>query len=179
MVRWPKVFIAATLVSMLAVPLAASGYKGRDHSVRAVFTGTATWLFPGVTPSNCTVATTVTDAIGHLSDIGLVYTHWTHCPADPQNIMDGRMTITTLLGDKLFGEYDYDPAGTSHEIPLTITGGTGRFRGATGILVGTFTVTQQFMRTPECAVLPANPLPCMDFTVPWPWVSFSVGTIRY
>lgn len=174
MTRWPKVFLSATLVTMLAVPLAGSGHKGKDLPIRAIFVGAATWQFPGTTPSNCTVATTVTSAVGHVPYLGHVAVSSTHCPAEAGYVIDGKMTITTADGAKLFGEYDYDPASTSHDIPITITGGTGRFWGATGTVVMTFTVTQQFKR--GCA----DPIPfnCMDFTVPWPWTSVATGTVR-
>ncbi len=50
--------------------------------------------------------------------------------------LDGEFTIDTASGDRLFGTYDlcFDPTISFYTETLWITGGTGRFEGASGTL---------------------------------------------
>lgn len=48
-------------------------------------------------------------------------------------------------GDILYGVYDYDPNSDSNSIPVTLTGGTGRFADASGAAVVTYRVRQRLV----------------------------------
>jgi hypothetical protein len=85
------------------------------------------------------------------------------------------MVLTAANGDELYGTYDYVP-GPPTPIPVTWTGGTGRFEGVSGSALMTWRVVQQFI--PGCNPVP-NPFPCYDFFVPWPWTATLEGTISY
>lgn len=166
---------AVAVAILLALPVAASA-QAVDRPFKATFEGAATWDWPGVHPSGCTIVTTVTNAVGQATHLGRTVLYSSHCPAEPLYVVDGRMTLVASNGDKLFGRYDYDPTSTSHAIALAVTGGTGRFAKATGTLVGEFTVIPQLV--PGCNPVP-DPFPCFDFSVPWPWYQIVTGTIRY
>jgi hypothetical protein len=170
-----RMFLFAVLIGVLAVPAASSAQNGTDRPFNATLTGSAEWLWPGVTPSNCTVATTLTEASGQATHLGrVVLTSW-HCPGEPGYIMDGRMTITAANGDTLTGQYDYDPTSKSNIIAVAWTGGTGRFANATGAVALRFLVEQQFKE--GCSPVPS--FGCFDFSIPWPWSATIVGTISY
>jgi hypothetical protein len=176
MARWHKLLIAAVLLGLAIVPIAASGQSGTDRPFKATLTGSATWAWPGVSPSDCTIATTLTDAKGEATHLGTVVVSMSHCPGEPAYVNDGRITITAANGDVLEGRYDYDPTSTSRSIPVSFTGGTGRFAQASGVAVLDFVVVQQFI--PGCNPVP-NPFPCFDFSIPWPWSATIAGTISY
>ena len=175
---------SASPVSPSPTPTMASGTAAASASVPATpvkpfearFTGSARWAFPGESPSNCAIVTTLTDSMGQSTHLGRVAASWSHCPAEPAYVTDGRLTITAANGDMLFGRYDYDPTSASHSFPVSWTGGTGRFAQASGSVVVAFTVIPQFI--PGCNPEPA-PFPCFDFSVPWAWSATATGTITY
>jgi hypothetical protein len=171
---WPRFLFAAALIT-LVVP-AASGQQGADRPFKATLTGSSLWGFPGVSPSDCTIATILTDSTGQATHLGRVVATWSSCPAEPAYVIDGRLTITAKNGDMLFGRYDYDPTSASYSFPISWTGGTGRFAQASGSVVGVFKVVPQFF--PGCIPDP-DPFPCFDFSVPWPWSGTITGTITY
>jgi hypothetical protein len=163
------------MFAVLLVAPAVHAQDGTDRPFKAKLTGAATWDWPGDWPSGCMVATTVTHATGQATHLGLTVLLSTHCPAQPTYADDGRLTLTAADGDMLYGTYDYVP-GPAAPTPVTWTGGTGRFEGASGSAVMTFRVVQQFI--PGCNPVP-NPFPCYDFSVPWPWFGTLEGTISY
>jgi hypothetical protein len=169
-------FFAAALIGVLAVPAASSAQDGADRPFSATLTGSATWLFPGDTPSQCTIVTTLTESTGQATHLGRVAALWSHCPAEPGYVIDGRVTITAANGDTLTGQYDYDPTVKSNILAIAWTGGTGRFANASGAVAVTYNVIQQFI--PGCNPVP-KPSACYDFSVPWPWSATMVGTISY
>src|SRR5512144_2291228 len=111
------VLLSVALITLL-VPVASYGQDGVDRPFRAVFTGSATWSWPGTWPSHCTIVTTVTDATGQATHLGSVVVSASHCPAEPAYVIDGRMTITAANGDTLTGQYDYDPQSTSQSVAV-------------------------------------------------------------
>lgn len=176
MKRWPKFLFAAVLTTLLVMPMAASGQQGTDRPMKAKFTGTASWEWPGDWPSGCAMVTTVTRATGQATHLGLAVLTSSHCPAEPTNKEDGWITLIAANGDMLYGRYDYDPAPGPQPPPVIWTGGTGRFAGASGSAIMTYKVVPQFI--PGCDPDP-NPFPCYDFSVPWPWSATLTGTISY
>lgn len=176
MKAWRILWFAAALVTLLVVPTASFAQEATDRPFQAVLTGAAHWGFPGVSESNCSVATTFTEATGQVTHLGRVETSWSHCPGEPAYVLDGRGTFIAANGDMLFGKYDYDPTSKNPTIAITWTGGTGRFARASGSVVSTYTVVQQFI--PGCDPVP-DPFPCFDFSVPWPWSATLTGTITY
>ena len=173
---WPRFLFAAALITLLVVPMAASGQEGTDRPFKAWLTGSAHWDSPGVSPSNCTIVTTLTDSMGQATHLGRVVASWSHCPAEPEYVTDGRLTITAKNGDMLSGRYDYDPTSGSNSFSVSWTGGTGRFAQASGSVVLAYTVIPQFI--PGCNPEP-DPFPCFDFSVPWQWSATATGTITY
>jgi hypothetical protein len=173
MTRLGTLLFVAALVSLVAVPSVAAGPRGTDRPFKAALTGVVLYEFPG--PA-CPIVTTVTESSGRATHLGRVAASWSHCPAAPEIVMDGMVTITAANGDTLTGTYDYDPASPILSFPINWTGGTGRFSDATGSVIGVYTVTPQFI--PGCVPDP-DPFPCYDFTVPWPWSGTLSGTINY
>lgn len=171
------VVLAVILLSgLFLLRMATAAEGGTDLPFKATLTGSASWEFPGSTPSNCTVATTFTQATGQATHMGQIEAFWTHCPADPQIIIDGRLKLIAANGDELYGTYDYDAAGESNEIPITLNGGTGLFADASGAVIASFEAIPQFI--PGCNPDP-DPFPCFDFSIPWPWSATITGTISY
>ena len=164
------------LFSLLVVPLTSAEKGGSDRPFRATLAGSAHWEFPGVWPSNCTEVTTVTNAAGQGTHMGLIETSWSHCPAEPDYVNDGRLTLIAANDDKLYGTYNYDPDSESNDIPVTLNGGTGRFVDASGAVVLTYDVIPQLI--PGCNPEP-DPSSCFDFSVPWPYSATLTGTIGY
>lgn len=164
------------LFSLFVVSMAFADKGGTNLPFKATMVGSARWEFPGVSPSNCTVVTTFTEPTGEATHMGQVQAYWSHCPAEPDYVNDGRLRIVAANGDELYGTYDYDPASASNEIPITLNGGTGSFADASGTVVATYDVIPQFV--PGCDPEP-DPFPCMDFSVLWPWSATLIGTISY
>lgn len=168
--------LAAALISLLVVPVAIAGEGGTSRPFEAALAGSATWGFPGVSTSDCTIVTTFAEMTGQATHLGRVSAFSSHCPAEPGYVNDGRWTFIAANGDRLYGIYDYDPASESNEIPMTLNGGTGRFTDASGVVVVTYHVIPQFI--PGCNPVP-DPFACLDFSVPWPATWIITGTITY
>jgi hypothetical protein len=189
MKRWGLSLFTLAFVTLLAVPAPIAGQGGRgcrpdrDHDrtapprpFKAVLTGATHWEAPGTSQSSCTIVTTVTQSTGQATHLGRISAYWTHCPAEPDNVLDGWVTITAANGDTLLGRYDNDPANPFAAFPISWAGGTGRFADASGAAVATFTVTPQFI--PGCVPEP-DPSACYDYAVAWPWSATLKGTISY
>jgi hypothetical protein len=162
------------LVSLVVVPMVSAAMNGTDLPFKATLSGSARWEFPGSSPSDCAEVTTFTEATGQATHMGQVKAYWSHCPAEPDYVNDGRLKLIAANGDELYGTYNYDPLSDSNEFPITLTGGTGSFADASGTVVVTYDVIPQFI--PGCNPEP-DPFPCMDFSVPWPWSATLTGTI--
>jgi hypothetical protein len=120
------------------------------------------------------VVTTLTEATGEATHMGRIEASFSHCPAEPEIINDGRLRIVAANGDELYGTYNYGPEYEGDEIPVTLDGGTGAFADASGAVIMKYEVIPQFI--PECNPEP-DPFPCMDFSVAWPWSATLTGTI--
>lgn len=169
--------LAVILVSSLfIIQMATAAEGGTDLPFKATLAGTARWEFPGSTPANCIVVTTITEATGQATHMGQVEALFFHCPADPDIVDDGRLTLIAANGDELYGTYNYDPLSESNAFPVTLSGGTGLFADATGNISLTYEVVPQFID--GCNPDP-DPFPCMDFSIPWPWSATFAGTISY
>jgi hypothetical protein len=164
------------LVSLFVVSMAFADIGGTDRPFKATLVGAARWEFPGSSPSNCAEVTTLTEATGQGTHMGQIEAFWSHCPAEPDNVNDGRLRLVATNGDELYGTYDYDPNSESNDIQITFNGGTGSFEDASGTVVATYEVIPQFI--PECDPEP-DPFSCFDFFVPWPWSATLTGTISY
>ncbi len=164
------------LISLFVVYVASAATGGTDRPFKATMAGSAHWELPGSSPSNCTIVTTLTEATGQETHMGRVEAFWSHCPAEPDYVNDGRLKIIAANGDDLYGTYDYNPNSASNVIPITLNGGTGSFAEADGAVVATYVVIPQFI--PGCNPVP-DPVPCFDYTVPWPWSATLTGTISY
>lgn len=170
------VLVLALLASPFIIQAAKAAQGGTDLPFKATLTGAARWEFPGSTPSNCTVVTTMTDATGQATHMGKIQAIMTHCPAEPEIVNDGRITLIAANGDKLYGVYNYDPNIDSDNFPITLNGGTGLFVEASGTVIITYQVEPRFIE--GCNMEP-DPFVCMDFSVAWPWSATLTGTISY
>ena len=168
-------FVVILLSSLYFVGIATAAKGGTDLPFKATLTGTARWEFPGSTLSNCEITTTITEATGQATHMGKIEAYWSHCPAEPDIVIDGKLKLIGANGDELYGTYDYNPMSESNEISITLNGGTGLFADASGTVIATYDVVPQFI--PGCT----NPDPflCMDFSIPWPWSATLTGTISY
>ncbi len=168
------VIAVIVLVSLFVVSMALAGIGGTNRPIKASLAGSARWEFPGTSPSNCSVVTTLTAATGQGTHMGQIKAFFSHCPAEPEYVNDGRLTLVAANGDELYGIYNYDPNSESNDFPITLTGGTGSFANASGTIVLTYEAIPQFI--PGCNPDP-DPFPCFDFSVPWPWSGTMNGTI--
>jgi hypothetical protein len=186
MVNRSKLAFVATFLLLLLVPALGYGQPPDDRMwgrhdgpgylpFTASFEGAAHWGFPGDSPSDCEVATTLTEAQGQASYMGRATLSSSHCPAMTGYTADGRLTIKAANGDLLFGRYDYDPSDSSLVFPIEWVGGTGRFARASGTALMKAGIEPKF--TPGCVVDSANPVPCFDYSVPWPWWATLKGFI--
>jgi len=169
-----RLLMASALVALcVVVPVATGATGGSDRPFKATFTGLVTHG-----PGRCDIVTTNITATGEVSHLGRAEASWSHCPLQPAGDDDGQMTIVAANGDTLYGEYDWSPAYNvgNDTPPITFAGGSGRFEDATGSIVGTFELIPQFVA--GCNPVP-DPVPCYDFSVPWPWSATFVGAISY
>ena len=128
------VIAMAVLLVLAMAPGAVAKEHGTDRPIWANLSGEVNFYMQA--DPGCPVLT-VSDSYGTMSHLGRVWIHWTHCPpiTHPE-YTNQSFTITAANGDTLFGHHNInvDP-GT-----MDITGGTGRFAGATGHLLVTFQV---------------------------------------
>lgn len=174
MKRSRMLVIAAALVGLLLVPAASAGQGGTARPFHTTLVGSIHWEFPGVSPSNCAAVTTLSEGTGEATHLGRVTVAWSHCPEEPEYIGDGRMILTAANGDQLYGTYDHDDLSS-----VTVTGGTGRFSGATGSLVNNIVVVPAFLPSPPCDPDTSVPPGCLNVYVPWPATWSLTGTISY
>ncbi len=173
MKRSRMLVIAAAFVTLLLVPTASAAQGGTDRPFHTTLVGSIHWESPGVSKSNCAVVTTLGEGTGEAIHLGRVTVAWSHCPAEPDYIMDGQMILTAANGDQLYGTYDHDNLSS-----ITVTGGTGRFSDATGSLVNNFVVVPVFWPMPPCDPN-TDPMGCTNTTVPWQATWSLTGTINY
>jgi hypothetical protein len=91
-------------------------------------------------PKGCGAGfTTITDAKGPVSHLGLSQWHSEHCFGPAGQLLDAEFVLTAASGDKLYGTYtgNCDPPGAIGEqvscrSNLVFSAGTGRFEHASG-----------------------------------------------
>ena len=113
--------------------------KAVDVPFAGVVTGEAVFDF-ATNPKACASAfTTVTSAKGQASLMGLVTWESQHCLGPESQILDAELVLTAANGDKVNATYTGSCAGSgvigepvTCTGSATVTGGTGRFEGATG-----------------------------------------------
>ena len=167
------VLVAAALAALAAVPTASAGKAATPF--KATLKGSVAYYVPDVCPPSCRTFTTMVYASGQATGIGRITIKSWHRPYDPDNHRDGHVTIVAADGDRLYGRYDYKG---SDVIPVTFTGGTGRFDGASGTAVMKARVTMRFKAAPPCDKK-TDAFACLDPDVPWPWSATISGTIEY
>jgi hypothetical protein len=132
-----QTLIGLLVLVALALPMHAAAAD--RVPLKAAETGTFQLLGP------CETSGIVVDVTGsgHATHLGDFTTHYRECfVAATGAVTDGSFTLTAANGDMIFGTYggQVSPTGDStvfaYEDPGVITGGTGRFAGASGI-VGT------------------------------------------
>ena len=121
----------ALLLSVVAMPMAVAARGGTDRPVRAELTGSLTWdLF--VEGAECDVVTK-TESTGTMSHLGRVSASWRHCPLmdDSGGYEKGHVVFTGRHGSV---EGVYEDADGMAPFVISVTGGTGRYWGASGTL---------------------------------------------
>ncbi len=180
--RFPIAVLVVALVTLMTAPGAYAGRGGTDRPFRATLVAEAYWDFTGEARPDCGPVTTLTNPTGRATHMGKVTASQSHCPALDEYIGDGRLTMVAANGDRVFGTYDYDPYGPD-VIPITITGGTGRFKGASGSLTEVYSVEPQFSAVcttePVCVDVSGDGSLYLDLSARWPWSATLTGTITY
>jgi hypothetical protein len=123
MFRRSIVVLSAIVLVLAFAPAVIAGAHGTDRPLTGTLTGELNFVRTPSDPS-CPVWT-MTDGTGTMSHLGLVRAVSSHCM--PTHL-GGQWVTTAADGDQLFAEY------TVPRIPFRvyITGGTGRFVGASG-----------------------------------------------
>jgi len=130
-----QTLVGLLVLVALALPMRAAAAD--QVPFKAAETGTFQLLSP------CETSGIVVDVTGsgHATHLGDFTTHYRECfvPATGA-VTNGSFTLTAANGDMVFGTYggQVSPTGDSnvfsYEDPGVITGGTGRFAGASGIV---------------------------------------------
>jgi hypothetical protein len=179
--RFSIAVAVVALFAFAAAPGANAGMGAADRPFRATMAGEASWDFTGDARPDCGPVATLTHATGTATHMGRASASMSHCPILPEYIGDGRLTLAAANGDELRGTYDYDPTDETNAMRVTVTGGSGRFEGASGSATMKYGVEPQV--TTDCTTEPF----CfdvgggyyLDFTVPWMWSATLTGTISY
>ena len=182
--RIPIAVVVVALVTLMAAPGAYAGMGHMDRPFRATLVGEAHFGTSRRMSARLWTGHNVHRSPGRATHMGKVTASSSHCPVLPEYIGDGLLTIVAANGDKLYGAYDYDPSDETNVIPITITGGTGRFKGASGSLTEAYSIEPQFTTVcttePFCFdVDPGDGELFLDLTAPWPWSATLTGTINY
>lgn len=140
MKRWAVVLVVLGLLVALTAPAAVAGVHKTGKPFVGFVGGHSSWY---TNPMGCGMgATTITEARGLATPFGRVTLHMEHCPTMDAST-DGEFVLTASNGDTIFGTYKGDPPDDfsfDAEIgswfhgqqTMVITGGTGRYAGATG-----------------------------------------------
>ena len=137
-----KAIMIAGLVLALGVlaPATALGKAGgTDRPIQGSGSGT--------TVLEIATLAFVTDGTGTVSHLGQTTVHidGVLTPTSPNTFtLAGSLTLTAANGDQLFGDFSGSGTGfggSTGTTVTTITGGTGRFTGASGSVSGPFTQT--------------------------------------
>lgn len=151
----PQLLIAAAVALfaatfLLATPASAThGQPGKQLPYRGVMAGPISVVYaPGFpfvrdtfggrcsVPSDWTISFTLTGEVTHLGSFTSVGGHCSRLDMATGIVVfgDGVFTTTSANGDTLTGTYTngYGPPDGTFTDDVTLTGGTGRFSGATG-----------------------------------------------
>lgn len=152
---------AVVLVALLAV-LGASPALGAppDSAQWVPLKGTVSGLVQFLPAGDCAdligLATTVENARGVASHLGRTTMSSRHCTPMGDNFGPGEMTLVAANGDELYmtytGSAPYPAPGTEVIVGTStnmITGGTGRFEGATGTLEMTIEIQFEGLDDPS------------------------------
>jgi hypothetical protein len=127
--------LAVAVVGLIVAPTSAAACRGKDRPIA----GTAS----GTNAINLAAGTFTSDATGHVSHLGRTSFHiqGTFGFTPPRVTVSGLMTMTSASGDRLTGAFDGSGTTGGGTIDITATftvsGGTGRFAHARGLLSGT------------------------------------------
>jgi hypothetical protein len=135
-----------TAAPALAVPVAFTGSQSNDTPPPTLSSDcAATQVLVSFTPENSTSAGT-----SNFGDFGASMRHCITLP--PVSYSGGQFTYEFDLGDTLFGTYSGafaltdTPLLLANTVNFIVTGGTGRFEGATGAFTGTGTLDRSVAR---------------------------------
>ena len=136
-------FIRTILCVLLScfVTTAIAGDNAKERPFKGVFTGFASWAPDGECPEP--FLRTFSDLEGNATHLGLSLYEADHCTA---MVPEGEGRLVAANGDEIAFSYVapmIQPPGAMVVMqgPHTITGGTGRFEGASGTLLGTIYLT--------------------------------------
>jgi hypothetical protein len=152
-IEMKRIRSAGLLVALLAVvglaPAAGASGSGQWVPFKGRVSGEVEFL-PAPECQPWGLATTVTEVPGVGSHLGRMTMSSRHCAPSGDEIGPGTMTFTAANGDQIFTTYTgtapFPEPGTQFVVAQThaiVTGGTGRFSGATGHLDVTGTVEFQ------------------------------------
>jgi hypothetical protein len=160
------------LGALLAAP-AAAGPAGTDRPFKAHLSGIVTFEFgnPDCAPGPLLTRTTVSGTATHMGWSDGVFTH---CPQEV-GFVNGRFVLEAANGDEL--HFVYDNLEDDNPFDMMVSGGTGRFEGASGHVDLAYALDPAFI--PGCEIDPENPFPCFDFFAPWGWNASLGGHISY
>lgn len=156
----------ALLMTAAVAPGVSAGARGADRPIHGSMSGDLTFDID-FERETCPVVTT-TEATGTMSHLGRVTSHWEHCPPvlpGQTAYTDGHVTFVAANGDELVGEYE--DADGDPPFVIEITGGTGRFEDASGVIA-----LLDFVADGEWG---DDGLPIQ----PWYWEGVVEGTISY
>jgi hypothetical protein len=131
----PKALIGLLVLPALALPMQAAA---KD---RLPLKGSETGTFQLLGPCETSGLILEVNGTGHTTQLGNYSGDYREC-LDPATgaVTGGTFTLTAASGDKVFGTYSGQAHPTdnlnvvAYEDPGVITGGTGRFAGAGGIM---------------------------------------------
>ena len=129
--------VAIAMVAAAPGPVTVPRYVSGAMDGRFVFE----WVGPGEWD-----LATAGDVTGTLRHLGLAKMYSRHTPNWDGTLTNGTFTIVAANGDEISGTYEgsgyYVAADQVHgDVTLVITGGTGRFAGATGTIDANFLET--------------------------------------
>jgi hypothetical protein len=139
-----RIRTAGVLLALLAVvglaPAAGASGSGQAVPFKGIASGELQFL-PAPDCPGWGLETTAIDVPGVGSHLGQMTMFSRHCTPVGDEIGPGTQTFTAANGDKIFTTYTgsapYPEPGTDFVVGVThntVTGGTGRFEGATGHL---------------------------------------------
>ena len=129
-----------TLIGLLVLPALALPMQAAADD-QPPFKGSESGTFQLLGPCETSGMILEVTGTGHTTQLGDYTGHYREC-LDPATgaVTDGTFTLTAANGDKVFGTYSGqafptdDPNVVNYEDPGVITGGTGRFAAASGIM---------------------------------------------